>query len=160
MEELKMANEIKNISLEGCRLIFRNFSGKEGKFNSEGQRNFGVILPDELALKLANDGWNVKYLQSRDEEEGPTPWIKVKVSYGNIVPNIYLVTKRNKTLLDEETVKSLDYAEIENVDIIIRPYCWNINGKTGITAYVKNMYVTVVEDEFAAKYDFEEEIPF
>lgn len=157
-------NRINNVKIENCRLIFRNLSGKEGKFNSAGNRNFGVILDNESAKVMEEDGWNIKYLAARDADEEPTPWIKVKAVYGSRPPHIYLVTRRNPSgvELNEDTVGSIDYAEIENVDIIIRPYQYDVNGKTGISAYVKSMYVTVVEDELARKYEAadEEELPF
>ena len=41
------ANDV--LVMEGVRLIFRNFTGREGQFNQEGARNFGVVLPEDLA---------------------------------------------------------------------------------------------------------------
>lgn len=154
-----MANQrVGNISIENARILFRNFAGKESKFNAKGKRNFCLLLDSDVAEELKDVGWNVKYLNPRDPEDPPQAYIQVAVAFDNFPPNIWMITGNKKTKLDEDTVSALDYAEIENIDIIVRPYTWEVNGKGGIKAYVKNMYVTIVENEFEKKYqDFEDE---
>ena len=157
-----MAGE-NTVLLEGVRIIFRNFAGKEGQYNREGDRNFGVIIPDQAtAEQMLQDGWNIKYLKPReDEDEGDdsgeeTPWLPVKVGFGKgRPPQIYLVTQggKKRTLMDESTVAELDWVDILNVDMIVRPYNYDVSGRQGISAYVQSMYVTIEEDPLRAKYE-------
>lgn len=160
-------DRVQNISVENARILFRNFAGKPSKFNAEGKRNFCLIIDNDIAEDLKEIGWNIKYLNPRDPDDAPQAYLQVAVAFDNFPPNIWLITGKKKTKLNEDTISILDYAEIENIDIIVRPYTWEVNGKGGIKAYVKNMYVTIVENEFEKKYrNFEddeeddEETPF
>jgi len=140
------------IVLEGRRILFRNFTGAEGRFNAAGKRNFNVLLEDEEAEAMLRDGWNVKYLQPREEGDVPQPRLEVSVHFGKNPPRVVLITSRGKTPLDESMINLLDWAEIIDVDLIIRPYEWEVSGKTGVKAYLKSLYVTIREDELEKKY--------
>ena len=144
---------VDNIIIENAKLIFKNFSGKESAYNRAGNRNFCVVIDDpEQAQRLAGDGWNIKTLSSRDGEEDDSHYLQVAVNFDNIPPKIVMVTENADVELDSNTVNELDYADIANVDLIIRPYNWEVNGKTGVKAYLQTMYVTIREDPFAKKY--------
>jgi hypothetical protein len=157
-----MNKRLDNIVVENARLIFKNFAGEESKFNRAGNRNFCVILDGDSAEDLRQMGWNVKVLRPREDEDEPTYYLQVTVAFGNFPPKVIMISGKTKTVLDEESISTLDYAEIANVDLIIRPYHWEVNGKEGIKAYLKTMYVTIEQDVFAGKYDCldDEELPF
>lgn len=151
-----MANDNSTVLMEGVQIVFRNFTGKEQQYNKEGDRNFAVLLDETIAKMMAEDGWNVKWLRPREGDEGDDteeqPYLPVSIRFDVFPPNVTLITSRNRTHLDESTIEMLDYAEITNVDLIVRPYTWTVNGKVGIKAYVKTMFVTIEEDELVKKY--------
>lgn len=142
------------VLMEGVRILFRNFAGKEGQYNREGDRNFAVLLDEKIAEMMDTDGWNVKVLRPREDEEdaSPQPYLPVSVNYKGRPPRIVMITSRNRTVLDESQVEMLDWVDIINVDLIVRPYEWTVNGKSGIKAYLQSMYVTIQEDPLEAKY--------
>lgn len=147
-----MAQGDKTIMFDDARIIFRNFAGEQTKFNREGDRNFCVIIPDDLVDQLREDGWNVKSLQPREEGDPVRHYMKVSVSYKGRPPRVVLISSRGRTDLGQDQISMLDYVVIRRVDLIVRPYHWEVRGETGISAYLKTMYVTIEEDELDIRY--------
>lgn len=145
-----------NLDIANATLIFKNFSGQPGKFNDAGDRNFCVILPEDIAEAMANDGWTVRWLRPKEEGDQPVPYLQVKLKFNNPNPNlepeVYLITSRGKTLLDAESVGVLDFAEMQLVDLIVRPYNWEVGANSGVGAYCSSLYVTIAESPLELKY--------
>ena len=146
-------SNVNNINIEGATIIWKNFSGERDRFNP-GKRGFSVVIDDAvMADELRQEGWNIK---ERPLQEGADPseqeWtLPVKLNM-NRYTQVWLIVGNRKTLLDENTVAQLDVVDIIDCDISIRPYEWEMSGRTGITAYVDSMYVTIRENKFAEKY--------
>lgn len=147
----------RQVTLANAQIGFKNFQGLAGKFNKAGDRSFAVFMDEALAKELEAEGWNVKWPKERDEskfdeEDTRHAHLPVAITFDNFPPKVILIAGEQKTMLSAETVDMLDWAEIENVDLIVRPYNWEVNGEKGVKAYVKAMYVTIVTDAFTSKY--------
>lgn len=141
-------------TIENARLIYKNFSGREGDYNTAGVRSFSILIENpDMAEQMMTDGWNIKPLRKRNEED-PQHWhLPVAVSYKAYPPEIILVTSQNKRVyLSEDMLDQLDYATIENVDLTIRARIWESRGKSGVKAYLKKMFLRIEEDPLDAKY--------
>lgn len=141
----------KELTIDNARIMFRNFAGKEKLYNAAGQRNFSVALDEPMALQLQSDGWNIK---SREKEGETLYHLKVTVKFGDYPPDLWLVTPslNVRTKLNEDTAFALDYAELDMVDLKIRPYNYNVNGSSGVAAYIKKGYFTLHEDDLDLRY--------
>ena len=148
------------LQIEDARIIYRNFGGEASKYNREGDRNFAVIIPNqEICDQLTAEGWNVKIKPPRDEDDTPFMFLPVKVKFNNRGPNIYVQSAGNVKRLTEETVVMLDEIDIQSVDMDLRPYDWEVNGKEGRSAYLQAMNVIQNIDRFGAQYAAQD-LPF
>lgn len=152
------------LRLDGARVIFKNFRGQKGIYNSDGSRTFSLVIEDPArAADLMDLGWALKPL--KDEDGNVEAYhLPVKINFDSRQPpRVYKVSMSNSTQvqLDEKTIDMLDYLPIDYVDIILNPYQWTVNKESGVKAYCQSMYVIIEEDELDLKYaKFNSSFPF
>lgn len=155
----------RTIQIDDARIIYRNFAGNPSQYNREGERNFAVLIDDEeMAEALQNDlnrygvGWNVKIKAPREEGDSPFMFLPVKVKFNARGPKIYVESAGRRMTLDEETIGMLDDIDIRSIELDIRPYDNEVNGRPYRSAYLQSMYIVQEIDRFAARFA-EEEFP-
>lgn len=149
------------LQIDDARIVYRNFSGAPSKFNREGDRNFAVVIEtQEQADALIEEGWNVKIKAPRDEGEDPFIYLPVKIKFNDRGPSVYLRSGKAMRKLSEDTVDVLDNVDILSVSMDLRPYDWEVNGKSGRTAYLQSINVTQEVDRFADIYAEVNDSPF
>lgn len=150
-----MAEDVR-VVLEGVKIIWPNFEGRERKFNKEGSRNFCIRLDDMTAQGLLADGWNVKTYRPNNEDEGDDLsfyYLQINVQFRFQPPTVVIVSEDNRVILDEEDYAMLDWADFSNVDIIFRAYDWSLaSGASGRKAELTKMFATINQDPLDQKY--------
>lgn len=145
------------LQIDNARITFKNFKGEGGPYNREGDRNFAVIIPDQDVVDaLRQEGWNVKIKPPREEGEDSFMYLPVKVKFNANGPHVYIRSGRAVNKIEEDEIGVVDDLSISYVNLDIRPYDWDINGKTGRTAYLQSMEIIQNIDRFAARYAEEE----
>lgn len=138
---------------------FSRFDGRADMYNEEGDHNFVIIIPPEQADELRAIGWNVKEKMAMEEGDPPENHLSVRISYRFGAPAIWFIKNNRKFSVDHaEELKQIKKATCEKIDVIIQPSAWaRPDGTSGISAYVKEMFVTIKESRFAEAYaDYEE----
>src|SRR3954469_8246662 len=145
-----------------ARLIYKNFSGKAGKFNMEGVRNFSIMMGEKEGLALKRDRWNVKPMKRQEEDEEQFFHLKVSVNFDNRPPRIWLVTGlgQYRTMLDEDAVRAIDVLEAVKVDLEIVAYDWTLaSGESGRKAYLSTLFFHPYESALELEYNNATELP-
>jgi hypothetical protein len=145
-------NKISDVTIEDAAIAFRNFEGREDKYNRAGDRNFALLLEEDTAIQLASAGWNVKRLKPRDDDPEGQAYLQVSVSFKNKPPRVMMITSRGITYMGDEQVEMLDWVDIAEADVTITAYPWTVGDKSGIKAYVKTLAIRIVEDYLQDKW--------
>ena len=156
-------NEVmQDLVIRDCKVDYLNLSGEKTEYNPNGYRKFSVILDDEdVVNRMIEDGWNIKPYRPNRQDHAPEWKLEVEARWRNkkgellpkrLQPRIYTLA-RKKTELTEETVGTLDGANIDKVSLTIRPRIWDVSGRQGVKAFVKNMYVYIKLYELDAEFE-------
>ncbi len=65
-QEKNITATLENIAIN---VMFSNFSGAESAYNHLGDRFFYVNLPSEVALKMEEEGWNIRTREIDGEKQ-------------------------------------------------------------------------------------------
>lgn len=161
------------VRFENAKIIFKHFNGARDDFHAEGKRDYCIEIDESTAKDLADKGVAVKPLTSRDPDEEPKYYVKVRINWGQDAngrkfgPRVWMYTDKVKRPLTDANVGILDDAWIENADVVTHIYRRHTQGKDTATLYTDILHVmtkeSTREDPFAAKYaqyDDPDECPF
>lgn len=145
----------------GAQVIFRNFAGEATAFNNPGDRNFCLVIDEELAERLEQIGFTIKRTKEREDYDS-VPYIKIKVGYtlkdgsdNNYPPKIFKIDSTGMKMLDKNNVKLLDGARMNKVELEFsaRPYEDRKTGEIKYTAYLKSFYAEIEESALEREYN-------
>lgn len=176
---------VPNLFLEDAEVLpgtWRNFAGRGGMYNKEGDRNFTIVVTEDSSMfyevmdnghkryrkvgvqDLIRDGWKLKPLKPRyEDDENAPPRYKFSIAvdfnyekkYKGVPPTlVYLYSGKKRTRLTEETISALDYADYRTADLTVHPRYWakEQTGEEGLKAYLREMRVVIQPDRWAEKY--------
>lgn len=137
-----------------------NFSGRKTKVNPNGgKRTFNIVLPEDVALELRDEGWNIKMMQPRDDQEDILYFTEIVLNMEKKVePDVYLCTewagKKKKTRLHGDDVGQLDDIRFAHADVNIYPHMHD----KGIKGHCNQLVVIQAKNDlFDGRYDEYEE---
>ena len=172
-----------DLNVENAAIVYKNFAGDPTRVNpAGGKRTFALVLNEEYAVRLVNQGWNVKVKEIKDQFEEGDKSLTVSyfdydrnyreqfdnaMIYTEIVvnenatypPRIYKVTELdgNKSMIEVPPAQyyRLDKEELFSIDIVIHPYQHgrSIANPDAKKGYLKSMYAMAMPvNDFGGKY--------
>lgn len=169
MTQGRPENWIEPLARENAKIRwgFSNFAGAKRLYNEEGDHNFTIDLTQTEAEKLITDGWNVRQRPAREEGEPDEYTLKVSISDKFDMPAIYFIRGGRKFPVEYMAeLNNIRPNMVSSIDFIAEPGKPWEDEKASIeagypimkrTAYLKEMYVNMVESQLGSKYsDYEE----
>ena len=148
-----------DLSAENAVICWTNFSGGPTKYNpAGGKRTFNLVLTEEIAEELRMEGWNIRYIEPREEGDDPLIITEIVVNMNSeYPPRIRLFSqfggKKSANYLDADGVGELDKIKYDNVSLIIHPYEHNRSAEHRVKGYLKTMFaVKTPDDDFGGRY--------
>ncbi len=148
--------ELENVDI---KWNWSHFDGRADTFNDEGDHNFTIILPEATAKEMLALGWTgIKENEPYEEGDSPEWTLKAKISYKYEAPRVYLIRNSRKIRAEQEDLRDIRRDTCRQLDVILTPSRWVNGPRTGVTAYVKELYAEIKQSKFADKYEDLEEI--
>ena len=156
--------ENRELVVENAVIMWSNFGGSPTKFNPNGgKRTFDLVLTERVAMSLISDGWNVKTVKSKKDEDSVmyVTEIAVNPSSSTVVSLCEEVNgKKYRFKVKPEDYSTLDTYQYSTIDLLIRPYVHGRENSAGSTikGYLHQMnLVRLNDDYFREKYaDYED----
>lgn len=162
----RVSRSLKFVEVPGGDLCYRNMQGAATDYTPAGIRSFAIIIDDEFANELENEGWtciNHKPRNSKDPDSPIVSRFKIKMNFNSSNPPSVFVASRDgkrRTQVDPSWLddQNIDRRRIEWCDIEVNPYNRNVNGKDWCSAYLSE--ITIKLQEGAFDYKYAEDVPF
>lgn len=133
-----------------------NFDGRDS-LKGDGNYNFTVILDDNQARYLDSQGWTVKVNEPREEGDLPENTMKINISDRFGMPKVYFIKNGRKYKVEMRDLADIRRDTCLQLDVVASPSRWTKGAESGLSPYVKEMYVTIKQSRFGAKYEEYEE---
>lgn len=138
-----------------------HFSGLRDEFHEDGEYDFTITLPEDTAIELRDLGWTSVKPNEPREEGDPIEWtMQIKLSDRFDLPAVYFIKgNRRIRMKNMRELADIRRGTCKKLSVVITPSPWSRpDGKSGVTAYAKEMWVEVNESRFSAAYADLEEI--
>lgn len=116
---------IPDIEIRNAVICWTNFAADRDK--NFGKRSFSLVLPEDVAMRLKDEGWNIKEYDDPETENGRKYLTEIVVNFEHddkdMDPDVSVFIefdgRRSEVRYGRETVGDLDDMNFERVDINI-----------------------------------------